>query len=73
MLELYRYGYKVSLDVPLLSCKPFDEVTCDESVENEYIGKKAFPNQHTLKMEKFRETESAGTDVSYRRVKCRNL
>ena len=72
MLQLYRYGYKVSLDVPLLNCKPFDEVTCDGSVENEYMCKKAFPNQHTLKMEKFRETESAGTDVSYRCVKCRD-
>ena len=103
MVQLYKNGYKVSLDMPLLASKMYDDVVYDEPVDEcieaykeepqtgmpyrcetskncECVtvskmkeGRPVFQNRRFLKMEKkFAEIENAGTDVSYRCVKCRD-
>jgi hypothetical protein len=98
ILLAYRHGYNVSLDVPLLCAKKYDDVLKDEPSDEIYQNK-VMNNEHSemsnllyhkqqadendnlvfinqkcsLKVQKkFEEIENAGTDVSYRCVKCRN-
>ena len=75
MLLLYQQGYKVSLDVPLLGSKRYEDVTSDEQSEGSsgvFLNKKIGLKSGLKLQKKFDEIENAGTDISYRCVKCRD-
>lgn len=70
IVKLYKDGYKVSLDMPLLGAKIHDDITVDDYDEINPV----FLNKISgVKLQKkFEETEKAGADVSYRCLRCRN-
>ena len=70
IVELYKDGYKVSLDMSLLGAKIHDDITINDYDEIHPV----FLNKtSSVKLqEKFEKTEKAGKDVSYRFLRCRN-
>ena len=72
IVNTYRRGFKISLDVPLLGfeeAKTLSKSQNDDEDNSEY---KAYLIKKQLKfVKRFEEAELAGSEVSYRCVRCR--
>ena len=65
VVKTYKSGFKASLEVPFLGFKE-----SDKNMDLSYSG--VFPNKRSPKaLIKFEEAESAGTEISFRCVRCR--
>ena len=68
----YKNGYRLSLDVPLLAMKDVADLSADEVSFDDGNNHSAFMNRQLRSQKKFEVVESAGAEVLYRCVKCRN-
>ena len=65
IVKTYKSGFELSIDVPLLG---FKEIESNENFSKSEV----FINKRPLKvLKRFDEVESAGTEISYRCVRCR--
>ena len=71
--NLYKFGYQVNLDVPLLA---FKDKSYDINHDIEKINITDQPNHVTVhsirKLKQFNKIEHAGSEIKYRCVKCRS-
>ena len=76
VVQVYQNGFSLSIDVPLLGTKNFELNESDKlSNKSEYIlCSDVFINRKQPKiLSRFEEVENAGSEVSYRCVRCRGL
>ena len=70
VVNAYRYGFQLSLDVPLLGNEEF-EPNMDCLPDDRCRNAEAYASKPPQKVKLFEQVELAGTEVSYRCVRCR--